>query len=55
MHWVVSKDQPSLEILHTLYEAYPEAVFERDNAGLLPFDKYGCDECIVEFHAQLSG
>lgn len=39
LHWVLSRDQPNLEAIYILVEAYPEGLFDPDYAGNLPYDK----------------
>ena len=40
LHWALSRDAPSLEVVYQLVGAYPEALFDADYEERLPFDKY---------------
>jgi len=48
MHWAVSMLEPVLEVLIELMDAFPYAIFHKDDAGKLPLDRilaYGNKRC----------
>lgn len=48
IHWAVSRQEPVLEVLIELMEAFPLAIFHKDNSGKMPYDRvlaYGSWRC----------